>query len=254
MTHRTRLTRNSMWAQTYKPQFVERDEDISTLLGFSAVKAGTMAAAAALVSAFLVIPAVFMAASKNSDIKTAGVWLGYAIWSVFVLETMVFIRLEKGWGGKWLKKHWLQLIVIVLASPLTAIVIEDVIMPMVSVLFSLQNFITVAYFSKIFSSLKIVKLLHLEEVRQKIGKATKRITWLYRTTVVSIAFCSLGIVGAAAQGGAPTPVHGLELWLELAQQSLSAAPELFLVSIPLVVVIGGFALLQARWSTRLNRR
>ena len=247
------MAHQTNWKIVLKPQFVERDRMIPSLFGIPTDKAASLVSAAALFAALLVIPAVFMAASKDTELKAIGHWLGYAIWAVFVLETLVFIRLEKGWGGKWLKKHWLQLVVIFAASPFTAVVLEHTITPLVTALFSVQSFVSLTFFAKFFSGFKIIKLLHLEEVRQKVKKSAKRIKFLYRTTVVSIWFCGVGIVGAAASGGAPTPLHGLALWAELATEMASKAPELFLVSIPIVVVIGGFALLQYRWSVRGRR-
>lgn len=242
-----------IWRELCKPQFVEPDPAIPTMFGIPSARAGSIAAGAALMSAFLVIPAVFLAASKDPSLKNAGVWLGYLIWAVFVLETLVFIRLERGWGSKWLKKHWLQVTVIIVASPFAAVVLEHAIMPLVSVLFSLQNLVSLSYTVKLFSGFKIVKLLHLEEVRQKVRKAAKRVTWLYRTTMASIAICGLGILGAAASGGAPTPLHGLQLWWELVNQSVAVAPELFVVSLPIVIVVGGFALFQGRLTSRQRR-
>jgi hypothetical protein len=242
MAHKTN------WQRIMKPQFVDRDLSIPSLFGVPAVKAASITSGSALFAALLVIPAVFMAASKDSNLKSAGIWLGYVIWTVFVFETLVFIRLEKGWGSKWLKKHWLQLVVIFVASPLTAVVLEHAVMPLVTVLFSVQNFISVTLIAKVFSTFKIVKLLHLEEVRQKVKKSAKHIKFLYRTAIVSIWFCGVGIVGAAASDGAPTPLHGLALWWELASDMASKAPELFVVSLPVVAIIGGFALLQHRQS------
>ena len=98
-----------------------------------------------------------------------------------------------------------------------------------------------------------MKLLHLEEVRQKVKKSAKQVKFVYRTAVVSIWLCGVGIVGAAASDGAPTPAHGLALWWELAGEMANKAPELFLVSIPIVAVIGGFALLQHRMSPNGRR-
>ena len=242
MAHKTN------WQRIMKPQFVDRDLSIPSLFGVPAVKAASITSGSALFAALLVIPAVFMAASKDSNLKSAGIWLGYVVWAVFVVETLVFIRLEKGWGSKWLKKHWLQLVVIFVASPLTAVVLEHAVMPLVTVLFSVQNFISVTLIAKVFSTFKIVKLLHLEEVRQKVKKSAKHIKFLYRTAIVSIWFCGVGIVGAAASDGAPTPLHGLALWWELASDMASKAPELFVVSLPVVAIIGGFALLQHRQS------
>jgi hypothetical protein len=244
MAHKTN------WQRIMKPQFVDRDLSIPSLFGVPAVKAASITSGSALFAALLVIPAVFMAASKDSNLKSAGIWLGYVVWAVFVVETLVFIRLEKGWGSKWLKKHWLQLVVIFVASPLTAVVLEHAVMPLVTVLFSVQNFISVTLIAKVFSTFKIVKLLHLEEVRQKVKKSAKHIKFLYRTAIVSIWFCGVGIVGAAASDGAPTPLHGLALWWELAGDMASKAPELFVVSLPIVAIIGGFALLQNRQSAR----
>lgn len=248
------MGKESVLKQLCKPQFVELDRDIPTLFGVEARRAGSLAAGAAMLSAFLVIPTVFMAASKDETVKTIGIWLGYSIWTVLVLETLVFIRLEKGWGNKWLKKHWLQLLVILVASPFTAIVLENSIMPLVAVLFSVQNFITLAYLSKVLATFKVVKLLKLVEAFKMIGKVARRMKWLYRTAVTSISFCGLGILGAAASGGAPTPLHGLELWWNLAHQSVGVAPELFLVSVPIVGGIGGFALIQNKFALKRRRR
>jgi hypothetical protein len=191
-----------------------------------------------------------MAASKDTSVKNFGIWIGYVVWAVFVAEVLIFIRLEKGWGSKWLKKHWLQLVVIFVASPFTAIVLEHAVMPLATVLFSVQNFVSLTLLAKLFSGLKIVKLLHLEEVRQKIKKSAKQVKYVYRTAIISIWLCGVGIVGAAASDGAPTPAHGLALWWELAGDMASKAPELFIVSLPIVAIIGGFALLQHRQSAR----
>lgn len=241
------------WGQLCKPQFVERDTNIKTLFGMAAEKAGRVATGVALISTFFVIPSVFMAASKDSSLKSAGTWLGYVIWATFFAETLVFIRLEKGWGGRWLKKHWLQLVVIFAASPFTAIVLENAIMPLLSVLFSVQSFISFASLSQLVKSFKVIKLLHLEEVRRNITKSVKRIRWLYRTTLSSVLFCALGILGSAASGDAATPLHGLKMWWLLLEQAISVAPELFIVSLPLVALIGGFALMQNLWSHHSSR-
>jgi hypothetical protein len=244
------MAHESNWQKLVKPHFVERDRMIPTLFGIPAKKAASIASGTALFAALLVIPAVFMAASKDTSVKNFGIWIGYVVWAVFVAEVLIFIRLEKGWGSKWLKKHWLQLVVIFVASPFTAIVLEHAVMPLATVLFSVQNFVSLTLLAKLFSGLKIVKLLHLEEVRQKIKKSAKQVKYVYRTAIISIWLCGVGIVGAAASDGAPTPAHGLALWWELAGDMASKAPELFIVSLPIVAIIGGFALLQHRQSAR----
>lgn len=248
------MSHESKWEQLCKSQVVDPDTNIKTLFGMEAEKAGRVASGVALISTFFVIPAVFMAASKDSSLESAGIWLGYIIWATFVAETLVFIRLEKGWGGSWLKKHWLQLVVIFAASPLTAIVLEHAIMPLVAVLFSVQSFISLAYLSKLVSGVKVIKLLHLVEVRQILTKSVKNIKWLYRTTLASVSFCALGVLGSAASGDAATPLHGLKMWWLLLEQAISVAPELFVVSLPIVVLIGGFALIQNWWSHQSSRQ
>ena len=77
----------SNWQKLVKPQFVERDRMIPTLFGVPAAQAASIASGAALFAALLVIPAVFMAASKDSSLKNAGIWLGYFVWAVFVAGT-----------------------------------------------------------------------------------------------------------------------------------------------------------------------
>ena len=244
------MAHESNWQKLVKPQFVERDRMISSLFGFPAKRAASIASGAALFAALLVIPAVFMAASKDTSVKNFGIWIGYVVWAVFVAETLVFIRLEEGWGSKWLKKHWLQLLVVFVASPLTGIVLKHTVMHLATVLFGIQNLISAAIVTKL---LVVLKLMKLEEARQKLKKGTKQVKFLYRTAIFSIWFCGIGVVGAAASDGAPTPAHGLALWWELAGDMAAKAPELFLVSIPIVAVIGGFALLQHRMSPNGRR-
>lgn len=248
------MGRGNAFARLCKPPFIEPDPEINSFLGLPAQKAGTIVVGAALTAALFVVPAVFMAASKNEDVSVFGTWLGYAIWAVFLAETLVFIRLEKGWGTKWLRKHWLQVVVIFAASPLTAIVLKHAVMPMLTPLFGVQNLAAAPIIAKIPKTLKTGKfLLKLVEVRKILEKQARQILWLYRSAVGSLVLCGLGILGAAASGGAPTPLHGLELWWDLTQQAITVAPELFLVSLPIVAVIGGFALLQSRWSPRSGR-
>lgn len=244
------MAHNTIWDNMRKSQFVEQDPAITSLFGIPAQKAGSIASTATFIAALLVVPTVFLSASKSNGLHVAGVWLGHLIWTVFVIETLTFIRLEVGWGKKWLRKHWLQLLVIFLASPLTAIVLEHAIMPLVAVLFSVQNFVSVGYLANFLSGLKFVKILKLEEARQRVAKQFRRVRWLYRSTAISVSLCGLGILGSAASGGAPTPLHGLQLWIDLVKQALTLAPELFVVTIPVVVLIGGFAVVQTRWSTR----
>jgi hypothetical protein len=248
------MAQESVWKQISKPQFVEPDRNIQTLFGIPSSRAGSIAAGTAFAATLLVIPAVFMAASQHSTLKTLGYWLGYLIWAVFVAEVLVFVRLEVGWGSLWLKKHWLQVLVVFLASPLTAVVLEHAVMPLVSTLFNVQGFVSLGKAGAVLSKVKFIKILHLGEVRQRVLHAAWHVRWLYRTTMTSIAICILGILGAAASGGALTPIHGLEMWIELVQQSWAVAPELFLVSAPLVVLIGGFAMLQTRPPWRGRRR
>ena len=248
------MARESLLQQIFKPQFVEPDPRITTLFGVRAERAGAIASGTAFIATLLVIPAVFLAASEDTALKNLGYWFGYGIWAVFVLEVLVFIRLEEGWGSHWMRKHWLQILVVFLASPLTAIVLKHAVMPLVTTLFGIPSFISVGSLGKLLAKVKIIKLLHLEEVRQRVLHAARQVKWLYRTTVSSIAICVLGIFGAAASGGAPTPLHGLEMWIDLFQQSWAVAPDLFLVTMPIVLVLSGFAMFQARYSVSSRRR
>ena len=52
------MAQGSDWKQLFKPQFVERDTEIETLFGVPADRAGSIVSGVALVSAFMVIPAV----------------------------------------------------------------------------------------------------------------------------------------------------------------------------------------------------
>lgn len=69
-----------------------------------------------LVAAALVVPALLLETSKQSDIKAIAIGLDWAIWLAFVAELVVLLRAADDRVG-WLRKHPLDVLLVVLTPP-----------------------------------------------------------------------------------------------------------------------------------------
>lgn len=222
------------------------DPEFETFLGLDAIRMADIALTATAVAAIATIPAVFFHASKSAEWQVIGDVLGFVIWLVFLLETLLMIRLHHGWGSDWLKAHKLQLVVIVLANPFLMWAIGRYETLELSTLLPLPSFLQSAKVMKLFKFSKILKFLHLGEVSSKARYALSHFPWLVNTTLLSAALLGLGIVGATIEGTAATPAHGLDVWLDIGHSIMSSLPKALLATLPLSMMVVAVVLWQKK--------
>jgi hypothetical protein len=211
--------------------------EYSTFLGRDAKWVADVALTATAAAAILTIPAVFLHASKDSTLRALGDVLGAAIWLIFLVETLIMIRLHQGWGGAWLRSHKLQLAVILLANPLLVWAIGRYQTLEMSTLLPLPSFVQSAKVSKLFKVSKLLKFLHLGEVSTKAQGALSHIPWLMNGVLTAVALLALGIIGTVIDGRAATPAHGLDEWIGISRSVLAAADRVLLATLPAVAFV-----------------
>lgn len=215
------------------------DPEFKTFWGYEAKKVADVALSATAVAAIATIPAVFLHTSKYESLHVVGDAMSLVIWLVFLIETLLMIRLHHGWGGEWLKTHKLQLVVIVLANPILVWAIGRFETLELATLLPLPSFIQSAKLMKVFKLSKVLKFLHLGEVTSKARATLSHVRWLLNSILLSVGLLVLGIVGAVLEGGAATPIHALDVWFEVGHSMVSSAPEAFLATLPLVMIVVG---------------
>jgi len=214
------------------------DAEFATFLGIEAKKAADVALTAAAAAAIATIPAVFLHASANSELRAVGDVLGVAIWLTFLAETLLMVRLHKGWGGEWLRTHKLQLAVIFLANPILVWAIGRFETLELATLLPLPSFLQSAKVVKLFKVSKILKFLHLGEVSSKARFAMSHVPWLVKSILISSVLLALGIVGAALDGDAATPIDGLDVWFDIGKAISTSLPKVLVATLPLGVLTG----------------
>lgn len=213
------------------------DPEFETFWGCDAKRVADLALTATAGAAIATIPAVFLHSSKYETLQTVGNVLGFAIWLIFLTETLIMVRLHHGWGGDWLKTHKLQLVVIVLANPLLGWAIGRYEALELSTLLPLPSFLQSAKLMKLFKFSKVLKFLHLGEIATKVRVALSHVPWAVNSVLLLSGLLGLGIVGTALEGDAATPAHALDVWFEIGHSVIEAAPEVLIASLPLCAVV-----------------
>ena len=191
----------------------------------------TCADAAALAT----IPAIFFHTSEYSALQSAGNVLEILIWSIFLAETLLMVRLHQGWGWDWLKTHKVQLLVVVLANPLLVWAIGRFHVLELSTLLPMLEFLKTAKMMKLLKFSKILNFLHLGEVMTKVHVVLSHVTWLVNADWLAAGFLALGIVSAALEGGAVTPLYALDVWFDVGYSMSSSLTQFLLSTIPLFI-------------------
>lgn len=220
------------------------DPEYQTFFGLDAKRVADFSLTATACAALATIPAVFFHASQSESLRVLGDFLGIVIWLIFVAETLVMIRLHPGWGGEWLKGHKLQLTVIFLANPLLIWAIGRFEALELFPLLPLPSFLQSAKIMKIFKFSKVLKFLHLGEVATKVRVSLAHIPWLVNSVLSMTAILAFGIIGAVLDGEAATPIHALDVWLEILNSIVSSLIQVILATSPIFVI--GFVYLLRR--------
>ncbi|MEY3140687.1 MAG: hypothetical protein RL298_1428 [Pseudomonadota bacterium] len=133
--------------------------------------------------------------------------MGVAIWLVFLSETLIMIRLHRGWGVDWLRSHKLQLTVVVLANPLLVWSLEKVNILELSILLPLPSYLKATKLAKILKISKLLKFLHLSEVVTKLRALVAHIKWFFNSVLFIVGLVVLGIIGSVIEGIASKFCH-----------------------------------------------
>jgi len=214
------------------------DPEYPSFLGLDAKRCADLALTLTAGAALAAIPAVFLHVSAVPELRNVGTILSFMIWSVFFAETMIMIRLHSGWGGKWLRSHKLQLLVVILANPLLIWAIGRYEVLELSPLLPLPSFLKSMKIVQILKLSKVVKLLHLGEIVTKVRAALPHIPLLVNSISVLTGVLALGIIGTVLAGDSPTPLHALDVWLEMGESMGASSARVLLVTAPLLLALG----------------
>lgn len=213
------------------------DPEYPTFFGFKAKIAADLLLTLTACAALATIPAVFFHASKNEDLRLLGDVLGATIWLIFLVETLVMIRLHHGWGSEWLRSHKLQLAVIFLANPLLIWAVGRFETLELFPLLPLPSFLQSAKIMRIFKFSKLLNFLHLGEVSTKIRFAFAYVPWLVNSVIVVTVILAFGIIGAVLDGEAATPLHALDVWFEIGSSMASSLHQVILATTPTFLIM-----------------
>jgi hypothetical protein len=111
-------------------------------------------------------------------------------------------------------------------------------------LLPLPSFLQSAKIMKIFKFSKVLKFLHLGEVATKVRVSLAHIPWLVNSVLSMTAILAFGIIGAVLDGEAATPIHALDVWLEIINSIVSSLIQVILATSPIFVI--GFVYLLRR--------
>ena len=213
------------------------DAEYKTFLGKDSKFVADLVLTCTMIAALLTIVSVTLHASSRELFQNIGEALGVGIWLVFVAETLIMVRLHRGWGLGWLKSHKLQLMVIFLANPLLVWSLERVDVLEFSILLSMPTFLKTAKLAKIFKISKLLKFLHLSEVVTKLWHVVGHVKWFLNSLLLVVGLVAIGIIGSVFEANSLTPLHALDVWYRAGDSILSSFPQVFLVSLPLILVL-----------------
>ena len=213
------------------------DAEYKTFLGKDSKFVADLALTCTMIAALLTIVSVTLHASSRESFQNIGEALGVGIWLVFLAETLIMVRLHRGWGLGWLKSHKLQLTVIFLANPLLVWSLERVNVLEFSILLPMPTFLKTAKLAKIFKISKLLKFLHLSEVVTKLRYGVAHVKWFLNSALLVIGLVMLGIIGSVFEGNSLTPLHALDVWYRAGHSILNSLPQVFLVSLPLILFL-----------------
>ncbi len=226
------------------------DPEYPTLFGFEAKTVADFSLTVTACAALATVPAVFFHASKNEDLRVLGDALGVIIWVIFLVETLIMVRLHQGWGGEWLRSHKLQLTVIVLANPMLIWAIGRFETLELFPLLPLPSFLQSAKIMKVFKISKILKFLHLSKVVSKVRLTLAHVPWLVNSVLLASAVLAFGIIGAVLDGEAATPIHALDVWFEIGTSVLSSLSQVILATTPVFIIVFAFLFRRQRLAVR----
>ena len=213
------------------------DAEYKTFLGKDSKFVADLALTSTMIAALLTVVSTTLHASSRESLRSIGEGMSVAIWLVFLAETLIMIRLHRGWGIDWLRSHKLQLTVIFLANPLLVWSLEKVNVMELSILLPLPSFLKTTKLAKILKISKLLDFLHLSEVVTKLRALVAHVKWFFNSVLFIVGLVVLGIIGSVIEGNSLTPFHALDVWYRAGNSMFSSPSQVFLVSFPLALTV-----------------
>lgn len=213
------------------------DAEYKTFLGKDSKFVADLALTSTMIAALLTVVSTTLHASSRESLRSIGEGMSVAIWLVFLAETLIMIRLHRGWGIDWLRSHKLQLTVIFLANPLLVWSLEKVNVMELSILLPLPSFLKTTKLAKILKISKLLDFLHLSEVVTKLRALVAHVKWFFNSVLFIVGLVVLGIIGSVIEGNSLTPFHALDVWYRAGNSIVSSPSQVFLVSFPLGLTV-----------------
>ena len=211
--------------------------EYKTFLGKDSKFVADLALTSSMIAALLTVVSTTLHASSRELLRSIGEGMSVAIWLVFLAETLIMIRLHRGWGIDWLRSHKLQLTVIFLANPLLVWSLEKVNVMELSILLPLPSFLKTTKLAKILKISKLLDFLHLSEVVTKLRALVAHVKWFFNSVLFIVGLVVLGIIGSVIEGNSLTPFHALDVWYRAGNSIVSSPSQVFLVSFPLALTV-----------------
>jgi len=184
----------------------------------------------AITAALAAIPVVYIQSSKNHDLRIFAEVLGVAIWLFFLFEVVVLTWLAEN-KRQWLLGHKLEVVVVLLSSPVTLLINEG------DSVFTLSPLLVIPWLLKISKVSKLVKIGKVVKTGKIIRKSSAISHWLKVVAIDTAVLLIVGIAGMLVGKKAYSPRDGLRNWGELLKDGVGLPTELgqFLIVITAVL-------------------
>ena len=159
----------------------------------------------AIAAALAAIPVVYIQSSKNHDLRIFAEVLGVAIWLFFLFEVVVLTWLAED-KRQWLLGHKLEVVVVLLSSPVTLLINEG------DSVLTLSPLLVIPWLLKISKVSKLVKIGKVVKTGKIIRKSSAISKWLKVIAMNAAVLLVVGIAGMLVGKKAYSPRDGLRNW------------------------------------------
>jgi hypothetical protein len=161
----------------------------------------------ALVAALAAIPVVYIQSSKNHELYIFAEILGVAIWLFFLFEVVVLTWLAED-KRQWLLGHKLEVVIVLLSSPVTLLINEG------DSVLTVSPLLAIPWLLKISKVSKLVKIGKVVKTGKIIRKSSAISHWLKVIAFNAAVLLIVGIAGMLVGKKAYSPRDGLRNWGE----------------------------------------
>jgi hypothetical protein len=180
----------------------------------------------ALAAALAAIPVVYIQSSKNHELHIFAEILGIAIWLFFLFEVVVLTWLAED-KRQWLLGHKLEVVIVLLSSPVTLLINEG------DSVLTVSPLLAIPWLLKISKVSKLVKIGKVVKTGKIIRKSSTISHWLKVVAIDAAVLLIVGIAGMLVGKKAYSPRDGLRNWGELLKDGVglpSALGQLLIVA------------------------